>query len=265
MVLDSDSSNDGSFPAAKYSQPTAKLSPLTDVYPSSFVPNPDGVLSAPLADLNTDLPAGSSLETTLLTTVYPFKKPATSIPAVSVGEFGYSNILIDVTPGQVNLPTLPLGKYLHGSINADGGCLFSALSYSLSESQSLSEAYRAFALKFISDHPDDFKDDIFTETKKSVEEYVEWMSHHFRFGDQIMLIALCLSFEVSITLYQKGRRSFIDVYTFAPRTGNTTHHAELYLDLYGYHYDCILSSPLAPEQVFDVVILLTNRSGWRPL
>ena len=96
-------------------------------------------------------------------------------------------------------------------------------------------------MKFITDHPADFKDDIFTMTKMSVEEYVEHMTPHFRFGDQIMVIALCLSFEVSITLYQKGRlQSFIDVCIFAPRSGSHKNHAEIFLDLYGYHYDCLL-------------------------
>ena len=101
-------------------------------------------------------------------------------------------------------------------------------------------------MKYISDNPSDFEEDILTMTGMSVEDYVTYMNPHIRFGDQIMVIALCLSLEVSITLYQKCR-TFIDVCTFAPRSGNMNKHAELYLDLYGKHYDCVLSAPLADQ------------------
>ena len=139
-----------------------------------------------------------------------------------------------------------MGKLLHGYIDADGGCLFSALSYALSESQSLSQFYRSYALKYISDNPADFADDIYTMTKMTVPDYITYMTPHIRFGDQIVLIALCLSLEVSITLYQKGD-SLIDVCNFAPRTGNFTKNAELYLDLCGYHYDCVLAVVQVPS------------------
>jgi hypothetical protein len=101
-------------------------------------------------------------------------------------------------------------------------------------------------LKYITDHPADFEEDIFTMTNMSVEEYVKHMTPHFSFGDHIMVIALCLSLEASITLYQKSQY-LIDVCTFAPRSGKTKNQAEIYLDLCCNHYDVVLLAPLVEK------------------
>ena len=230
--------------AATEQGPAALLHPEEFLNP--FMAQSIPVHTSPAADPLSEIAAIEPI----FPVVHPFTEPTSPVAEIAspiaIGAFEYSNPHVVVSPGPVNLISLPDEKFLHGSIDADGGCLFSAISYALSESQSLSKAYRAFALKYISDNPSYFEEDIFMETKMTVPDYITYMTPHFRFGDQVMVLALCLSLEVSITLYQKGR-SLIDVCTFAPRTGNITQHAELYLDLYGYHYDCVLSAPLADQ------------------
>ncbi len=156
---------------------------MENVNTSPFTDKPFLVNTSPAAD---SLSENAANELSL-PTVHPFIATENTSP-VAIGAFEYSNTHILVTPGPVNLGALPDGKFLHGNIDADGGCLFSALSFALSGSQSLSQFYRSYALKYISDNPSDFEEDIFMETKKSVEDYVTYMTPHFRFGDQVMVI-----------------------------------------------------------------------------
>ena len=100
--------------------------------------------------------------------------------------------------------------------------------------------------KYISTHAAQFEADILQMSKRTVDQYVAYMTPHTRFGDDIMVIALCLYLDVSITLFQKGSKT-INSCTFSPVQG-TTKHVNLYIDLYGEHYDSVLSAPLV-EQV----------------
>ena len=77
-------------------------------------------------------------------------------------------------------------------------------------------------------------------TQKTVHDYVDYMKPDYRFGEQIMVIALCLYLNVSVTVFQKGR-TFIDSFTFSPRNGIVSQHVEIYLDLYNAHYDCLIA------------------------
>ena len=105
-----------------------------------------------------------------------------------------------------------------------------------------------------------FEADIEQMSGRTVEQYVGYMEPDFIFADQIMVIALCLYLDVSITLFQKGLET-INACTFAPVHSHLTKHLNIYLDLYGSHYDCILSSPVAHEQVCDDVGVLTDILG----
>ena len=158
--------------------------------------------------------------------------------AVIPNDFEYSNQLIQVNAGQVNLKALPNGKRLHGKIVGDGACLFRSVSYAICQSQSLYLVYREKALEFILDHAADFTNDIQQMTQKTVHDYVEYMKPDFRFGDQIMVIALSLYLNVSVTVFQKGL-TLINSLTFSPRN-SVSQHVDIYLDLYNAHYDCLV-------------------------
>ena len=150
-ISDTDS-DDQEFLPAKPCAPKYKSFP---VYKDEFeIVNSSAIDDNPFAKpilVNTSSAADSLAENDadeliLPSAVYHSIEPTSTTP-IAVGAFEYSNTHILVTPGPVNLGALPDGKFLHGSIDADGACLFSAISYALSESQSLSKAYRAFALK----------------------------------------------------------------------------------------------------------------------
>ena len=146
--------------------------------------------------------------------------------------------------GQVNMKALPNGKRLHGKIVGDGACLFRSVSYAICQSQSLYLVYRGKALEFILNHAADFTNDIQQMTQKTVHDYVEYMKPDFRFGDQIMVIALSLYLNVSVTVFQKGL-TLIDSLTFSPRNGIISQHVDIYLDLYNAHYDCLVADELS--------------------
>jgi len=48
-------------------------------------------------------------------------------------------------------------------------------------------------------------------TGKSVQEYVNYMTPDHAFGDDIMIIAMCLDFNASITVFIQGRTTIESV------------------------------------------------------
>ena len=77
--------------------------------------------------------------------------------------------------------------------------------------------------------------------KKSVTAYAEEMRPDKVYGDAIMIIALCLSLEISIVVYQQDSLK-LETCKYRP-TFNLKQHVEIYLDLNRKHYECILDRP----------------------
>ena len=161
----------------------------------------------------------------------------------------YVNPLIHVNPGESDLFGLPQGMILHGAIVGDGACLFRSVSYAICDSQILYILYREKALEYISTHAGEFEEDILRIWNQTVEQYVNFMKPNSVFGDEIMVIALCLYLNVSIRLFQKG--FLINSMNFIPTDGNATRLVNIYLDLEAYHYDCVLSAPLSDHLIAE--------------
>ena len=151
-------------------------------------------------------------------------------------DFQFQNPFITVSPGLINL-ALPNGKYRHPIIG-DGNCLFRSICFALSGQQDHYSAYRKNAVDYILNHSDDFKDDIWMMHKTSVSAYAQEMFQDRIYGESIMVIALCLSLEISITVYQKDSKK-LETCEYIP-TFNYQQHVEIFLDLNRKHYECIL-------------------------
>jgi hypothetical protein len=166
-------------------------------------------------------------------------------------DFQFQNPFITVSPGLINL-ALPNGKYRHPIIG-DGNCLFRSICFALSGHQNQYSEYRKNAVDYIVNHSSDFKDDIYLMRKKSVTEYAQDMRKNGVYGEDIMIIALCLSLEISITVYQKDAQKletceYRPTFNYKQQTSNKL--VEIYLDLNLKHYECILDSP--PQPVHNV-------------
>jgi hypothetical protein len=74
--------------------------------------------------------------------------------------------------------------------------------------------------------------------KTSVSAYAQEMFQDRIYGESIMVIALCLSLEISITVYQKDSKK-LETCEYIP-TFNYQQHVEIFLDLNRKHYECIL-------------------------
>ena len=158
----------------------------------------------------------------------------------------YSNQKILRTQG-VSIPSLPPEMSIV-EMMADGACLFNSVSYAISGEQTLAYMYRIKALKYITDNAKEFQEDIQNMTGKSVQEYVKYMTIDHAFGDDIMIIAMCLDFNASITVFIQGRTT-IESVTYSPSNpigGQVTHEVKIYLKLGDRHscphYNCIVES-----------------------
>jgi hypothetical protein len=125
----------------------------------------------------------------------------------------YSNQKILRTQG-VSIPSLPPEMSIV-ELMADGACLFNSVSYAISGDQTLAYIYRIKALKYITDNAKEFQEDIQNMTGKAVPEYVKYMTPDHAFGDDIMIIAMCLDFNASISVFIQGRTT-IESVTYSP-------------------------------------------------
>ena len=159
-------------------------------------------------------------------------------------EFQFQNPFVTVSPGLINLAALPNGKYLHPIIG-DGNCLFRSVSFALSGHQNLFIDYRKNSVDYILNHSSDFKDDIYLMHKTSVSAYAQEMRKNGVYGESIMIIALCLSLEISIIVYQKDSQK-LETCEFKP-SFNYKQQVEIFLDLNRKHYECLVDRPPLPQ------------------
>ena len=174
--------------------------------------------------------------------------------------FQYENEKILMTTAG-SIQSLPPNMSIE-KMRGDGACLFNSVSFAISGEQTLARIYRKKALEYITKHSQDFEVDIRNMTSKSVEEYVREMTSEYAYGDAIMIIAMCLELNASITVFVETRTS-IDSVTYSPRDpsgGEIDHKVKIYLTMGGEnscpHYDCIVDSvPVdVVESEPDVVI-----------
>ena len=178
--------------------------------------------------------------------------PATAPDAAAAEEpqFQYLNPLIVVQPGP-NQGKNPHQMRLYGKIVGDGNCLFRSVAHALGDHQDLHQRYRQDALSYISANAAHFAQDIHRfHDGQAVEEYVRSMTPDRVYGDDLMIIALCLKLNVSITLYQTASAGNISSTRYAPSAPDPERrHLDIHLDLVREHYECYEPSPPAAEKV----------------
>lgn len=88
-----------------------------------------------------------------------------------------------------------------GFIDKDGNCLFKAASYLIFKTPFLHTAVRSRAVRHLKDNctPED-EMLILWDYGKSAEEYIAYMSKLGSWGDQYMLLHICLAFNIKIAV-----------------------------------------------------------------
>ena len=119
-------------------------------------------------------------------------------------------------------------------------------------------------MEYITDNAKDFQEDIQSMTGKSVQEYVKYMTPDHAFGDDIMIIAMCLDFNASITVFIQGRTT-IESVTYSPSNpidGQVTHEVKIYLKLGDRHScphcNCIVES-LPDDDIDPTLVMFSSK------
>jgi hypothetical protein len=122
------------------------------------------------------------------------------------------------------------------------------------------------ALKYITDNAKEFQEDIQNMTGKAVPEYVKYMTPDHAFGDDIMIIAMCLDFNASITVFIQGRTT-IESVTYSPSNPidvQVTHEVKIYLKLGDRHscpdYNCIVESLLV-DDIDPTLVMFSSKAA----
>jgi hypothetical protein len=89
------------------------------------------------------------------------------------------------------------------------------------------------------------------------------MSRNGIFGDAIMIMAMCIALNASITVYYVKKTDTFDSITLLPmfpKDDKVDHYVNIYLDLVGTHYDCLLpniesttTNPGSIDTLIDVI------------
>ena len=94
-------------------------------------------------------------------------------------------------------------------------------------------------------------------TGKSVQEYVNYMTPDHAFGDDIMIIAMCLDFNASITVFIQGRTT-IESVTYSPSNpidDQVTHEVKHSCP----HYNCIVES-LPVDDIDPTLVMFSSKA-----
>lgn len=173
----------------------------------------------------------------------------------------YQNTLIQITDGQdFAACILPDGLKVSGLVIGDGNCLPRAILLAKTGSQNGHERLRERAIAYIRANPDYFSGDIHLMGDSNVDDYCERMSRNGEFGDDVFLMACCMTENVSIQLFtwncRKSQPTTLSAATFSPSTGSArfirihldTGDTQGQLRIRHPHYDTLISvlrTPLA--------------------
>lgn len=156
------------------------------------------------------------------------------------------NPAIRVTPVASNLPHIPAGL-IRTSIVGDGNCMFRAVSCALYDNQNWYKNLRERAVGYIIENPALFLDDIENFNNQSLEDYCAFMSVDRNWGDEIMIYAMALCEDLSITVYCQFNT--IEVFNYSPVTENPRRrHIDLFSWPAQHHFECLVGTGL-PQSI----------------
>jgi hypothetical protein len=130
----------------------------------------------------------------------PITPPATVLKLPQNLKSPFQNPLVSITNAQ-DIPALPGGLVVSKEVFGDGNCLPRAILLAMTGSQDSHADLRKRATVYISEHPSFFLSDIQLLGYSSVEAYCSRMSKGGEFGDVVMLMACCITENVTIQLF----------------------------------------------------------------